>query len=239
MWKKGSYDVSGKQEQHDSNRLSVVVLSDNHHGETLINVEKSGPSNRLKWFPELRENLLIQLVAALFLVIFVLIGVIIWLSVSIHLSNRDSLRTISTAVDLLTGQHVNTKPEPCSTDAPQTGQSRAIPCDTLFRATFEFTEHGLTVDEERDSGKSSSVPSHLTGTTTIRSMTRESFSLKGTSYQMKGSSCNNCQIILQKSPINKTGENLRIAEDEDSESEEEISDEIDDDDDIAKAVEIN
>lgn len=46
---------------------------------------------------------------------------------------------------------------------------------------------------------------------------------------MKGSSCNNCQIILQKSPINKTGENLRIAEDEDSESEEEISDEIDDD----------
>lgn len=45
---------------------------------------------------------------------------------------------------------------------------------------------------------------------------------------MKGSSCNNCQIILQKSPINKTGENLKIAED-DSESEEEISDEIDDD----------
>lgn len=35
MWKKGSYDVSGKQE-HDSNRLSVVVLSaDDHHGETL------------------------------------------------------------------------------------------------------------------------------------------------------------------------------------------------------------
>lgn len=46
---------------------------------------------------------------------------------------------------------------------------------------------------------------------------------------MKGSSCNNCQIILQKSPINKTGENLRIAED-DSQSEEDISDEIDDDD---------
>ncbi|EFX89644.1 hypothetical protein DAPPUDRAFT_310377 [Daphnia pulex] len=228
MWKKGSYDVSGKQE-HDSNRLSVVVLSDDHHGETLINVEKSGPSKRLKWLPELRANLLIQLVAALFLVIFLLIGVIIWLSVSIHLSNRDSLRTISTAVDLLTGQNVNTKPEPCSTDAPHTGQSRAIPCDTLFRATFEFTEHaGVTVDEERDSGKSSSVPSHPTGTTTIRSTTRESFSLKGTSYQMKGSSCNNnCQIILQKSPINKTGENPRIAED-DSESEEEISDEIDD-----------
>jgi hypothetical protein len=106
----------------------------------LVNVEKSGPSKRLKWLPEWPENLLIQLVAALFLVIFVLIGVIIWLSVSIHLSNRDSLRTISTAVDLLTGQNVNTKPsEPCSTDAPQTGQSRAIPCDTLFRATFEFT----------------------------------------------------------------------------------------------------
>jgi hypothetical protein len=33
MWKKGSYDVSGK---HDiSNRLSVVVLSDNHHGGTI------------------------------------------------------------------------------------------------------------------------------------------------------------------------------------------------------------
>lgn len=46
---------------------------------------------------------------------------------------------------------------------------------------------------------------------------------------MKGSSCNNCQIILQKSPINKTGKNLRIAED-DSQSEEDISDEIDDDD---------
>jgi hypothetical protein len=46
---------------------------------------------------------------------------------------------------------------------------------------------------------------------------------------MKGYSCNNCQIILRKSPINKTGENLRIAEDKDSESEEEISDEIDDD----------
>lgn len=107
----------------------------------VVNVEKSGPSKRLKWLPELPENLLIQLVAALFLVIFVLIGVIIWLSVSIHLSNRDSLRTISTAVDLLTGQNVNTKPpsEPCSTDAPQTGQSRAIPCDTLFRAAFEFT----------------------------------------------------------------------------------------------------
>lgn len=109
----------------------------------LVNVEKSGSSKRLKWLPEWPENLLIQLVAALFLVIFVLIGVIIWLSVSIHLSNRDSLRTISTAVDLLkgqNGQNVNTKPsEPCSTDAPQTGQSRAIPCDTLFRATFEFT----------------------------------------------------------------------------------------------------
>ncbi len=94
---------------------------------------------------------------------------------------------------------------------------------------FTLWEHGVTVDEERDSGKSSSMPSHPTGTTTIRSTTRGSFSLRGTSYQMKGSSCNNCQIILQKSPINKTGENLRIAEDEDSESEEEISDEIDDD----------
>lgn len=36
MWKKASYDVSGKQEHDDSNRLSVVVLSaDDHHGETL------------------------------------------------------------------------------------------------------------------------------------------------------------------------------------------------------------
>lgn len=84
------------------------------------------------------------------------------------------------------------------------------------------------MDEESDSEKSSSnMPSFPTGTTTIRSTTRQSSTLKGTSYQIKRSSCNNCQIILQKSPaINKTGENF--AESSDSE-EQDSSDEIDDD----------
>ena len=92
---------------------------------------------------------------------------------------------------------------------------------------FALRERRITADEERDSEKSSSMPtSFLTGTTTIRSTTRESFSLKGTSYQIKRSSCNNCQIILQKSPINKTGENQSESS---SDSEEDTSsDEIDD-----------
>ena len=84
----------------------------------------------------------------------------------------------------------------------------------------------ITVDEERDSEKSFSMPRFPTGTTTIRSTTRETFSLKGTSYQMKLSRCNNCQMILQRSPINKTGENQSLAE---SDSEEDTSDEIDED----------
>ena len=106
----------------------------------LVHFDRSEPWKRLKWFPQMRDHLLIQLVAALFLVIFVLIGVIIWLSVSIHLSNRDSIRTISTAMDLLAGQNVNVKLEPCSTDVPQTaGQVAGIPCDTLFSAALEFT----------------------------------------------------------------------------------------------------
>ena len=89
----------------------------------------------------MRNNLLIQLVSALFLLIFVLIGVIIWLSVSIHLSNRDNIRAISNAMDLLTGQNENTKSEPCSTDEhyQKTGQNDDIPCHKLFRAAFEFT----------------------------------------------------------------------------------------------------
>jgi hypothetical protein len=90
----------------------------------------------------MRNNLLIQLVSALFLLIFVLIGVIIWLSVSIHLSNRDNIRAISNAMDLLTGQNENTKSEPCSTvneHYQKTGQNDDILCHKLFRAAFEFT----------------------------------------------------------------------------------------------------
>ncbi len=92
---------------------------------------------------------------------------------------------------------------------------------------FALRERRITADEDRDSEKSSSMPTSFpTGTTTIRSTTRESFSLKGTSYQIKRSSCNNCQIILQKSPINKTGENQSESS---SDSEEDTSsDEIDD-----------
>ncbi|XP_045031181.1 uncharacterized protein LOC116925166 [Daphnia magna] len=223
MWKKGSYNVSNKQ--FDNNQLSVVLSADDQHGQTTISLGKTEPAwTRLKWILRIQEKLTIWLMCALFLIILVLIGVIIWLSVSIHLNNRENMRTISTAMDLLISHKFkqNEKLEHYSADGIERdiGESCGFSCAEILKATFDFH---ITI-EETDSAKSS-LPKRQYGTATIQSTSKENFPSLETSQRTKSSSCNYSEIILEMSSINKISEN-RTAEN-DSDSIEDSSDEED------------
>ncbi|XP_057366771.1 uncharacterized protein LOC130687619 isoform X2 [Daphnia carinata] len=222
MWNKGSYDVSNKQ--FANSHLSVVLSADDQHGQNTITLEKNEPAwNRLKWILRIQERLTIWLMCALFLIIFVLIGVIIWLSVSIHLNNRENIRTISTAMGLLISHNFkqNAKLEHYSTDGIESdiGQSCGFSCAEILKATFDFPE-----DEITDSEKSS-LPNRQYGTATIQSSPIESFPSLETSRRAKSSSCNNSEIILEKFSVNKIGE-TRSAENDSVEDSSDEEDEI-------------
>ncbi|KAI9557436.1 hypothetical protein GHT06_017264 [Daphnia sinensis] len=229
MWKKGSYNVSNKQ--FDNNQLSVVLSADDQHGKTTssdfltVSLEKTEPSwNRLKWVLRIQEKLTIWLMSALFLIILVLIGVIIWLSVSIHLNNRDNVRTISTAMDLLISHKFkqNAKLEHYSADGIEMdfGERCGLSCAEILKATFDFTE-----DETTDSLKSS-LPNRQYGTATIQPTSKESFPPPETGQRTK--SCNDSDIFLEKALITKISENRSSENDsvEDSSDEEDKDTEI-------------
>ncbi len=98
------------------------------------------------------ENLVLFL-AVFFLIISVLIGVIIWLSVSVHLINMNNIQTTSILEEILSSNRFNKKTEwnrneettastEVSTSAFQTSQTNIAknhgPCVEMLKAFLEF-----------------------------------------------------------------------------------------------------